>query len=59
MKATNQFDYPTAAATAYKGYRQEEVPKTDKKALYQKVLKEERQSEREKVQLEQQRRKEL
>lgn len=44
MKATNQFDYPTASATTYKGYRPEEAPKSDKKALYQRVLKKESQS---------------
>lgn len=59
MKATNHFDYPTASATTYKGYRPEEAPKSDKKALYQRVLKKESQSEREKAQQEQQRRKEV
>lgn len=44
MKTTNQFDYPTASATTYKGYRPEEAPKNDKKVFYQRVLKKESQS---------------
>jgi hypothetical protein len=49
MKGTNQFDYPTATATNYKAYRDEFVPKADKKDHYKRVIKQESQNERDRV----------
>ena len=58
MKATNEFDYPTATATIYKAYREEGAPKDNKKEHYKRVIKQESQNERDRVKTEQQKRRE-
>lgn len=59
MKTTNQFDYPTASATTYKAYRQEpnkNEPRQDKQN-YKEFIKQQSEQERNRVKLEEQRRK--
>lgn len=59
MKTTNQFDYPTASATTYKAYKPQTAPQDDSKERYQKIIKEASNKERQKVQLQLQRKKQL
>lgn len=48
MKTTNQFDYPTAVATNYKAYREDNSmkPNSSIKNHYKNVIKQESQNER-------------
>lgn len=59
MKTTNQFDYPTASATTYKGYRQEPNKNESRqdKQNYKEFIKQQSEQERNRVKLEEQRRK--
>jgi hypothetical protein len=45
MKATNQFDYPTATASTYKQYKQyikQDCPEDAQKKKYQEIIKQEK-----------------
>ena len=50
MKTTNAFDYPTAAASSFKAYKEVQYPNPKgKKDHYKHVIKQESQAERERV----------
>lgn len=59
MKTTNQFDYPTAAATSYKAYKEATSPNNAKnhQAHYKQTIKQSSESERNKVKQQLQRKK--
>ena len=60
MKTTTQFDYPTAAATSYKAYKEALSPSSShqQKAHYKQVIRQESEYERSRVKQEEQRKKE-
>lgn len=61
MKTTNQFDYPTAAATTYKAYKEQGLTNSnkDQQAHYKQVIKQSGDMERNKVKMSQQRKKDI
>lgn len=61
MKATNQFDYPTGAATTFKAYKEQGLNNSNKdhQNHYKQVIKQSGDMERNKVKMNQQRKKEI
>ena len=55
MKAFTKFDYPTPTATTFKAYRQPNSPPASNKHHYQQNMKLESQNERDRAQVNQQR----